>query len=447
MSRLQTELQAIPSGRVLLKTSAGSFSTGELLELAHGIRRQFPQAEGKRIGIRCRRASDLILGLLALDGFCESLLLLPASLEEPVCADLASRTGSAWLYADRYLQPAPFDDAPAATELPAASRDGDTQWLLATSGTTGTPKIIIHTLSSLCRTVKHNHVRGAEFVWGLIYDPCRFAGLQVVLQSLLGGSCLVVPDAAGFDAEIDALVTGQINALSATPSQWRKMLMDRRILACPLKQITLGGEIADQTLLNSLQRAFPTARIVHIYASTEAGVGFAVTDGLAGFPAAWLDAGYAGIELRIGESHCLQLKSQIMAGGEEIASRLDPDGFLDSGDLVRLEGGRVLFLGRASGAINVGGNKVHPEDVEAVLRQVEGVNEVRVLGRKNSIIGELVVAEVVAGAAIEWGGLRKRILEHCREHLPSYKVPTMLRCVDALPTTSAGKMRRRRDES
>ena len=66
------------------------------------------------------------------------------------------------------------------------------------------------------------------------------------------------------------------------------------------KRITLGGEIADQAILSSLRKVFTSSKISHIYASTEAGVGFSVQDSLAGFPLEYLKStNQLGIELKI----------------------------------------------------------------------------------------------------------------------------------------------------
>ena len=125
---------------------------------------------------------------------------------------------------------------------------------------------------------------------GLAYQAHRFAGMQVVLQALLSGNTLVVPSSADLPAMVQAFVEHRVNTLSATPPNGGTFIHGA-IRGCSLEQITLGGEIADQAILSTLRREFPAARIVHIYASTEAGVGFSVTDGRAGFPAAWLGQG------------------------------------------------------------------------------------------------------------------------------------------------------------
>ena len=89
---------------------------------------------------------------------------------------------------------------------------------------------------------------------------------------------------------------------------WRKLLMSCPVERLALRQITLGGEIVDQKILDALKH-FPAREDHHIYASTEAGVGFAVRDGRAGFPAAYLDNPPPGIRLAVDEQGQLLLKS------------------------------------------------------------------------------------------------------------------------------------------
>jgi Acyl-CoA synthetases (AMP-forming)/AMP-acid ligases II len=73
----------------------------------------------------------------------------------------------------------------------------------------------------------------------------------------------------------------------------------------------------------------------------------------------------------------------------------DPEGFVDTGDVLELRDGRYHFQGRRDGVINVGGLKVHPEEVEAVLNRHPQVRLSLVKTKKNPITGALVVADVL----------------------------------------------------
>ena len=163
----------------------------------------------------------------------------------------------------------------------------------------------------------------------------------------------------------------------------------------------LSGEIADQAVLDNLRSAYPTATVGHAFASTEAGVAFDVNDGLAGFPADYVPGPKNGIEMKV-EDGTLRIRSGRNAQrylGDAPASLASADGYVDTGDLVELYEGRYYFRGRKSGVINVGGLKVHPEEVEAVLNADIRVRMSLVRARRNPITGAIVIAEVVLADA------------------------------------------------
>jgi acyl-CoA synthetase (AMP-forming)/AMP-acid ligase II len=218
-----------------------------------------------------------------------------------------------------------------------------------------------------------------------------------------------------------------------------------------LRQITLGGEIADRAVLDNLRETFPHSRITHIYASTEAGVGFSVNDGRAGFPAELLDTPPPGVHLRVCDGR-LWIRStraalRYLAHDQTIDNG---DGFIDTGDIVEFRNGRYHFLGRASGAINVGGMKVHPEEVECILNAAPDVRESRVYARKNPFTGHVVVADIVLHRGLgetseptREADARERILGLCREQLLPHMVPAVIRFVGSITVGAAGKVGRR----
>src|SRR5262249_6790132 len=157
------------------------------------------------------------------------------------------------------------------------------------------------------------------------------------------------------------------------------------------------GEIADQAILDNLRHFFPDASVGHAYASTEAGVGFEVNDGLAGFPAQLVDVGNGDVDIKI-EDGSLRLRSRrtaVFYVGRTAPELRDGDGFVDTGDMVERRGERYYFVGRKGGIINVGGQKVNPEEVEAAINRHPAVWGSLVKARKNPITGAIVAADVV----------------------------------------------------
>ena len=239
---------------------------------------------------------------------------------------------------------------------------------MSTSGTTAYPKLVHHNFQSLSKTVKYPSKKNSNIRWGMIYDYTRFAGMQVLLQALISGSTIIQPSInQNLEQQIKFLIENDCTHLSATPTMWRKIIMTKNSKKLSLTNITLGGEIADQKILDTLKSVFRDAKIRHIFASTEAGVGFSVSDGKPGFPKSFLKNNPYNIELKISETR-LWIKNKLV--GKEYLGKegnVSINNWVDTGDNVKIIGDRVIFLGRESGSINVGGNKIHPEYLENVI--------------------------------------------------------------------------------
>ncbi len=116
------------------------------------------------------------------------------------------------------------------------------------------------------------------------------------------------------------------------------------------------------------------------------------------------------------------------------------DGWIGTGDLVGIDADRVLFRGRRTEIINVGGNKVHPLEVERVIRSVPGVADVRVFGRRSSIAGQLVACEVVSDGRRHDEELQQAVLQTCHANLAAHQRPRLLNIVEQIALSSAQKM-------
>jgi len=335
-----------------------------------------------------------------------------------------------------------------ATETPATSCP--TEWVLLTSGTTGAPKMLVHSFASLTAAIGSGVVPRTDVVWGTFYDIRRYGGLQIFFRAVLGPGSFVLSGAG--EPIGDYLVRlGAHGAthVSGTPSHWRRALMSPEARAIAPRYIRLSGEIADQGILNALRSFYPDAAVGHAFASTEAGVGFEVNDGLEGFPATMVGApGDVRIKVVDGSLRIRSARNAARYLGED--SRLtDDDGFVDTGDMVERRGDRYHFLGRRSGLINVGGLKVYPEEVEAAINRHPAVRMSMVRSRRSPITGSLVAADVVlkeepaaSGDGGERVDFKREILHLCQDRLAPHKIPATIRFVPALEMAAAGKLAR-----
>jgi acyl-CoA synthetase (AMP-forming)/AMP-acid ligase II len=394
----------------------------------------------RRIGLSFRGLAKSYAALAALERLQCDVFLLDGSLDRKTALDYCKKFRLGAL-----LIPADDKTSMGICELgDEAAASGPGSVTILTSGSTGEPKAARHTWEGISRPIRRMS-DGTFPVWLLTYRPQLYAGLQVSLQCFADHGTLVIPDS---DMEphaiVELMVKTGVQYISATPSFWRRLLMfsdGEHLGKVPLRQITLGGEIVDQAVLSKLQRVYPAARLVHIYATTELGRCFSVGDGLAGFPARYLDGPLPdGVELKVQDGELLVRSSNAMQMYDPLSAApcLANDWF-STGDLVAVRDGRVVFTGRKSEMINVAGSKVYPVEVERVIRAIPGVADTRVYGRVSSIAGELVVCDVVAESNVDPGILREQILSACRAKLTSPQLPRLIKFVDRIELSQAGK--------
>ena len=400
------------------------------------------------------------LALMEVDGVARRMVLCPPGLSPENLSLVAASASADALVSDKTAVqcsalgiPVNVTVAPEVVPLTSSRRAGPaTEWILLTSGTTGAPKLVVHTLSTLTGAMVRPSALSAASVWSTFYDIRRYGGLQIYLRAVLGGASLVLASATEPTREFLARAgAAGVTHISGTPSHWRRALMSGAAHRISPQYVRLSGEIADQSMLDNLRAVYPQANIAHAFASTEAGVAFDVDDGLAGFPADLVGRHGAEVQLRVVDG-TLRVRSTRVAlrylGGHD-GPLTDAEGFVDTDDVVEVHGDRYEFVGRRSGVINVGGLKVHPEEVEAVINAHPRVRMSLVKGRKSPITGSIVAADVMlSGDEIAQCAspeeLKREIVDSCRRSLSPHKVPALVRFVPALEVSASGKLVRPR---
>ena len=392
------------------------------------------------------------LALIELDGIVRRMVLCPPGIPLEGLAYIAETAGADTIISDL---PSPERAIPGVerwiecsstltSALPGGDRPRATEWVLLTSGTTGVPKLVVHTLASLAGAIKSRLAPSASpVVWSTFYDIRRYGGLQIFLRALLTGSSLVLT--SPHEAINDFLIRAgkaRVTHISGTPSHWRSALRSPSAHSMAPRYVRLSGEIADQSILNHLRSCYPEATIVHAFASTEAGVAFEVTDGLSGFPSS-LVGSIPDVDVKI-EDGSLNLRSSRVADcylNGQAKPIKSADGFVDTGDLVELRGDRYHFIGRRDGVINIGGLKVHPEEVEAVINRHPEVFMSLVRTKRNPITGAIVVADVVLKSSpADPQRLQRDLIGFCRDSLAGHKVPAVIKFVPELAISETGKL-------
>ena len=445
---LKDKLKEIPNNSTLLISNNKKISCDEII---NRYKTDLIKISGARILICKSNISETLPIISAIDGIVDSFALISPSNSVELVSSLAKSWDFEAILCDNSLEikkvknlPPVFHDLETLiNNFNSRKLSTETRWILTTSGTTGKPKLVSHSLSSLTRTTKTDLKRGSNIRWGMLYDYTRFAGLQVLLQSVISGSVLIEPIFEySLEKKIKNFIDHDCTNLSATPTLWRKILMTPNSSQINLLQATLGGEIADDKILSAVSKHFPKARIAHIFASTESGVGFSVIDKKAGFPKSYLKNPPLGINIKI-ENNRLYIRNKAVDNkylGSEI-SFVSNDGWIDTGDSVEIKNDRVLFRGREDGVINVGGDKVYPEEVENILLKHPLVSAARVYAKSNPITGSLVAADVtLKDSKTDVNKARKLLQEYSIEMLDRHKSLASIKIVPRFSLNSSGKI-------
>ncbi len=366
---------------------------------------------GRTVLLALPRQLDAAAALFQLDGVARRIVLWPHDLPAHQMPGVVQAAGVD-VTVSEWPAPAPGDHAGLATARePAATShsSGATEWVLFTSGTSGRPKMVAHTLHSLAGHLFAAPPAQGGPVWCTFYDIRRYGGLQILLRALIGGGSLVLSS----PEEMPAVFLARAAAACAThflgtPSHWRRALMADAADRIAPEYVRLSGEVADQVILDQLRGAYPRARIVHAFASTEAGLAFEVADGAAGFPSALIGGHGGAADLRIRDGSLLVRSPRNSLGylDGQISSIADADGFIDTGDIVELRGDSLLFRRPARRHRQCRRPEGAPEEVEAVINRHPAVQMSRVSARASPITGAIVMAEIVLPAAIggAWRG-------------------------------------------
>lgn len=431
------ERQARQNGRtVAIRTSTGEATFEELHAQSNRALGRVERFAGRRVGLAMEPCAAWVsmAGALARSGahvFLLSPSLKPARREE-IAAQFALQ---AMVGPDGEIRLLAGDGA--------AGPAGVT---IFTSGSTGIPKAVTHSWERLLRPVRVR--RGAECsCWLLTYPVGLYAGLQVLLQSLVSGGTLTVSNRQSAATVCRQILEENVQYVPATPSFWRWLLAFGDLEALrksSLQHISLGGEPVPDELLSTLKSVFPSARIVHIYATSELGRCFSVTDGQAGFPTVYLThCPEPGVSLRIVDGELQVRSDNSMLGYAMAVGSSDASPWVATGDLVEISAGRVRFRGRKTEIMNVGGNKVSPVEIETALRHVPGIADLCVYPVTSSLAGQIVAADFVLAPGSRAEEAREAIARECATRLQNCQRPRILRFVDRLSVLESGKLDRK----
>ena len=314
--------------------------------------------------------------------------------------------------------------------------------VLFSSGTTGKPKAMIRDFDVLVESYKNRTPKRSRLLAFLMLD--HIGGVDTFLGSFAMGMELIIPESRDPHHICQLVENHKVDILPATPTFLNLLLISeahKHYDISSLKTITYGAEPMPESLLVRLNEAFPDARFLQKFGTSETGV-----------PRTRSKSSLSTM-MRIEEE---DQESKIVNGELWLRSRTrilgylnhDADGFTESGwfqtgDLAEEdEDGFIRIVGRSEEVINVGGQKVLPAEVETVVLELPEVVDCLVRGEVNAITGQSVTAVVVPSETVDPASLRATVRRHCLKHLDKYKVPTRITLADRIETGAGYKKKR-----
>jgi len=446
---------ARPGGRALTRQGAAALVRAWCASAA--------VAPGRRLGLLARDPVDLaalFVGVIAAGG-----VAVPLDPRTPAAAsaDLLARAGAEAVVTtvadapDLGLPAVPLDADLRPTEGTGARPGGGPGGgvLLFSSGSTGPRKAVLlreAQLLHVARAVAGHHALTPD---DRGYNPLPLfhvnAEVVAVLGSLVSGGTLVLDDRFHRRGFADLVRDRRITWVNAVPAILSILAADRpaRPLPASVRFVRSASAPLPVSVLERFEAGYGV-QVLETYGMTEAASQITANPldggrrvGSVGVP--------VGVDLRVvGGRVQIRGDGVIRAYADGAgAERFGADGWLDTGDLGRLDADGYLHLvGRDGDAINRGGEKVFPHAVEEVLRRHPGVRDAVVVGRADRVLGQVPVAHVVpeppqdADRPERAGRLAAELRELAARGLERSHVPVAVLVRAGLPAGPTGKVSR-----
>ena len=341
---------------------------------------------------------------------------------------------------------------------PFVRRKGTPKVIIQTSGTTGTPKAASRDAAASGLGVLANLLQVVPYRRDdIVYCPAPLFhsfGLATFTFATALGASLVLPEKFDPEASLKLIEKHRCTAASFVP------VMVRRIISLPddvgskydlssLRIVVASGSVLSNDVRRGATELFGSV-LYDLYGSTEAGwVAIATPEDIdkekhtVGRPVPGIDVRVIGADdkpLSTGETGEIYIRSKVMFEGylSGESTKSTGEGWMSIGDLGHLDEDGFLYIdGRADDMVVVGGENVYPVEVEQVIEDLDGVDEVAVVGVPDDEYGQILAA-FVAGSVTE-----DEITAACKKELASYKVPRRVHILDELPRNATGKILKR----
>ena len=302
--------------------------------------------------------------------------------------------------------------------------------ILFSSGSTGKPKAMIHNLDNLINHYQGKKEKSINMIVFLMFD--HIGGLNTLLNILSMGATMIIPENRNPDDICKLVQDYRIRVLASSPTFLNLILMNKsydKYNMKSLRMITYGTESMPESLLLRLKDIFPKTKLLQTFGTSETGI--ARTSSKSS-NSTYMKLEDTNLKYKIIDNELwLKSKTQVMGYLNSSMDSFTDDGWFKTGDLVKkTDDDHIKIIGRNKEVINVGGEKVLPNEVESVILSMAEIDDVMVYGQSNIITGQTVVCDVVLNITVENREAKKIIRKFCKDNLDGYKIPTKVNIVN-----------------
>ncbi len=313
---------------------------------------------------------------------------------------------------------------------------GEPGLVLFSSGSTGKSKAALHNFTPLLEKYKvvRKSMRTITF---LLFD--HIGGINTLFHTFSNGGTVISVPSRDPEVVCKAIEKHKVELLPTSPTFLNLLLLSEGYRQCDLSSlnlITYGTEIMPESTLKRIHEIFPNVKLQQTYGLSELGI---LRSKSRDSNSLWVKIGGEGFETKVVEGILWVRAHSAMMGYLNAPSPFDEEGWMNTQDLVEVDGDYLRILGRRSDIINVGGQKVYPAEVESILMQMGNVKDATVRGEKNPITGSIVVARLVLDKPEEISLLKRRVRDFCKDKMESFKIPVKIEIENELKHTERFK--------
>jgi acyl-CoA synthetase (AMP-forming)/AMP-acid ligase II len=294
---------------------------------------------------------------------------------------------------------------------------------IETSGTSGNPKKVFHTIQNLIKNVKILD-KYTENIWVNTYDPSKMAFYQVFFQSILNYNTLVNCFGENFKTISNKINFNYCTHISATPTFY-KMLSSDLLVYNNIKQVTIGGEPVQDSLFKMISLIFPNAKVKNIYASTEASSLLSSNSNIFTIPESLKN------QVKIENNELLLNKN--------LLGNFDCEDWFNTGDLIEMVSENSFKInGRKNFLTKVAGYLLNPIQIEEEINKFPFVKICKIYSKNNSVTGNILTCDIVLNEKIEISEIKKQLSNKLKKH----EIPSIFRVVENIVFTETNKIKR-----